>query len=430
MQDSYRNAGKHPLNINFVWGTRTTAPNFSYAGSGEIDHIVNDMDSYILYNNIRFNLASVQLTSPTHNSWIVPATLEVTKLNNREDIIATYQLDTFSSNGDKDPKYIILVNPILRKDSPMGSPTYLSNLANGVASSVSLEELFPYDSNKDYAYYTTCIPGDTLNDNYKNILVILNTEGLLVSTDIMSRIKENYNKSTPGDYALYIPLANFSVSPSKSMVSGLEAFTNASVTTGKNTPGNNTPGNSNPATDTTYTGVKSYNSMKCVPFDPERNLTKNGDIVIDTATGTPYTLNSEMNTGEQLNILKLLTKPDGSRMFPDDQLAVLTNPEEINSLYQSILPDTSRQTIKKQFTIEHTGTIQFTTIEQVFAAICGIACLVIVVLLFISFMGILSNKASPISDKILDFLKYIVLGAGMFIGGFITGFYTLPAKCP
>ena len=419
MENSYKKAKNHPLNIEFIWGRRTTAPSFSYAGSGELDQTVNDTQTSINYNNIRYNLVSLQLAQPTHNSWIVPDTLEVTKLNNKEDIIATYQLDTFSMNGDNDAKYIILVNPILRQDSISTGPTYLTNLANGVSSASSLETVFPYDSNIEYVYYTTCIPGNTLTEKYKNVLVIINTEGLLVGSSIMNKIKTIYNKSSLGDYPSYIPLANFSVSSRKSNVSGLEGFANASVTTG--TGGGNT---ANPAST-----EAAYNSMKCVSFDPETDLTKDGSIVIDTSSGVPFKLNATMSSGQKLNILKLLKKADGTRMFTDAKLASLTKPDEINSTYESILPDTSRQTAKNQFTLTHTGTIPFNKIEQIFAALCGIACIIILVILFLNVVGSVTSTSSnwEFGWKIFQFL---ITSVGFFIGGFVVGYFTLPSSCP
>ena len=419
MENTYKKAKNHPLNIEFTWGTRTSAPKFSYAESGEIDHVGNDMETSILYNNTRYNLISLQLAKPTHNSWIIPPTLEVSKLDNKEDIIATYQLDTFSTNGDTDAKYIILVNSILRQNSITTAPTYLMNFANGVSSESSLADVFPYDADIDYVYYVTCIAGNTLTEHYKNVLVIINTEGLLVGSNIMDQIKMNYNKSSLGDYPEYIPVANFSVSSRKSNVSSLEGFATAAVT-----PGNR--GGSRPPPVSTEAA---FNSMKCVPFDPERNLTKDGSIVIDTSSGVPFTLNADMSVGQKMNILKLLKNADGTRTFTDAHLTTLTTPEAIDSTYESILPETSRKTAKNQFTLKHTGTIPFTQVEQMFATICGITCIFILVMVFLNVIASISSN-SKWYEMAFTVIEFFVFNLGLFIGGFVVGYFTLPSSCP
>ena len=416
---SYKSAVNHPLNIQFTWGVRTSIPTFSYAGSGEIDHVVNDIGTTITYNNTTFTLGSVQLTAPTHNDWIIPGTLEVTKINNLEDIILTYQIDTFNSNNINDPKIIILVNPILRIDSTIGNPVYFSNMVNGLGTAVTLEGLFPYQSGKNYAYYTTCVPGSNLQDTYKNILVILNTQGSLVSNNMMTKIKTLYNQFSQGDYPAYIPLASFTI-PSTTTVSqatGIEGFQNTQVSV------------SDPATAITTTvpsTTQAFNSMKCVPFDPEKNLTKDGTIVIDTASGTPFTLNPDISVAKKRDILSALTNLDGSVRYPN---APGLSDDDANQLYLQILPDTARKIQKSWFTTAHTGNIPFTSVERTLAAFCGIIGIIIIILLFVNFVGMATTDSSWLM-KIWDLIEYFVLPTTLFIGGFVVGYFTIPANCP
>jgi len=416
---TYKDAANHPLNISFTWGTRANIPNFTYSGSGEVDHVVNDTGTSLTYNNSLYTLGSIQLTSPTHNAWLVPSTLEVTKINNVEDVIMTYQLDTFTQVGANDPKYIILVNPILRIDSAIGNPVYLTNLANATASPVTLEGLFPYRSGKNYVYYTTCVPGASLQDTYKNILVILNTQGTLVSSSLMTNIKTKYNSFSQGNYPNYIPLATFSIpSSTTSHVTSLEGFQSST-----------SAGVSNPATAVTVTPpstTTAFNSMKCVPFDPEKNLTKDGTIVIDTASGTPFMLNPDITAEKKRDILGALTNLDGSPKYPN---AAGLSDEDATNKYLQILPDTARRTRKSEFTTTHTGTIPFTNVEKTLAAFCGIIGIVILILLFINFLGLVKGNQTLVTDA-WPFIEFFVFNVGLFIAGFIVGYFTLPASCP
>jgi hypothetical protein len=417
-QSSYRSATNHPLDIKFTWGVRSSIPAFSYAGSGEIDHVVNDASTSITYNKSLYTLGSVQLTSPTHANWIIPATLEVTRANNLEDIIFTYQLDTFTQNSPDDPKYIILVNPILRIDSSIGNPVYLTNLANSTAGSVTLEGLFPYQSGKNYVYYTTCVPGNTYQESYKNILVILNSQGSIVSNNLMTKIKTMYNNTSQGNYPKYIPLAGFMIPASAaSRATGIEGFQNTKASV------------SNPATALTTTSpstTQAFNSMKCVPFDPEKNLTKDGTIVIDTTSGTPFTLNPNISVAKKRDILGALTNLDGSPRFPN---AMGLSDEDANAQYLQILPDSARVVSKNQFSMTHKGTIPFTNIEKTLAAFCGIIVLFIFIIVFVQFMGYVKRDVNWVAH-LWPYIEFLVFNVGLFVGGFMLGYFTIPASCP
>jgi len=415
-QDSYKNAKNYPLNINFTWGTRTTPPKFSYAGSGEIDHIVNDNGTYLNYNNFRFNLASVQLTSPTHNRWLLPITLEATKMDNLEDFIMTYQLDTFNTNGQKDPKFIILVNPILRMKTSIANPTYLTNLANNVGSSATLEALFPYKPGSNYAYYTTCIPGSSLDQPYRNILVILNTQGSLVSNALMTSIKTMYNKFSQGAYPSYIPLAVFSVSPSLvSSVSRIEGFQQASV--------------SKPVeTSTTGKGdATAYNTMKCVPFNPEQNLTKDGMLVINTKDGTPFTLKANASISDKRNVLAALKNADGTPQYPN--VDTMSDDDTTAAYLKRIPMYADRDGQKTIFKNGITGIVPFSSVELAARSAVAIILGIILLLLLINFIQSVRGDTSWIGRS-WSTIEFLVFNCGLFIAGFIVGMIVIPAKCP
>jgi len=274
---TFTQAKKKPINIQFNWGTRSTAPNFSYANSGIIDHTENDYMSSLMYNGTLYTLASAQLTKPSHNTWLRPDSLEVGKLDNLEDIMLTFQRDMYAPASSADPAIIILVNPILRNRSQNGNPLYLANFGNQVASPVTLESIFPWITTKSYAYYTTCVNGLTSRDPYKNILVLLNVSGMMVSTELMTKIKDMYNKFSEGDYPEYVPPGNFRTqsNPNDSIKDVREGFQSATTT--------------GPAVSSSATGGSSggYKVEKCVRFDPEQ-VGPDGVIKLDAA-GKPLT---------------------------------------------------------------------------------------------------------------------------------------------
>ena len=439
---SYQDANNQPLNIQFHWGTRTNAPVFSSAESGIIDHVENDIGTTITYNNKLYNLGSLQFTSPTHNRWIIPPESGPTKADNQEDIIFTYEIDTFAKSNDTDPKYLILVNPILRSNNLVKDPQYLINLGNRNASPVTLEGLFPYTTGNNYVYYTTCVPGNTLQSHYKNVLVLLNTSGMPVSTDLMVKIKQIYNSASRDKYPMYIPLANFSVKSSViSKVTGLTTMEGFQSTLGTLTNPISIQGSaqgldqgldqgSAQGSAQASTGLQSYNAMKCVPFDPERNLTKDGAIVIDTTKGVPFTLDPDTNPNTMRNVLAALTNPNGSPRFPN---AAGLSDEEARKLYLQILPDTARNIRKNKFSLEHKGTIPFTSVESTLITFCAIVILIIIILLVINFMGKIKGNQSSVSsawERVWPFIEFFVFNIGLFIGGFFVGYFTLPASCP
>ena len=369
--DTYTSAKKIPLNIQFNWGQRTTAPNFSYGGAGIIDHTQSDYSTTVTYNGSLYTLGPVQLAAPSHNNWLIPKTLDATKLDNKEDVIITFQRDMYATKSETDPAIIILVNPILRNVSQNGNPVYLTNMANGVGSPVTLESLYPYISTNDYAYYTTCVDGITSQDPFKNILVLLNVQGTLVSANLMGKIKDMYNKSSQGDYPQYIPLPNFRTQndPKQPVMTLREGFQSASVTTGNtgNSRNAGSPANSR------------YTVEKCVPFDPETQVNSDGTIVLKD--GQPQTL-------------------------------------------QSIID--ARTSAKTQWiNTNHPGKYRLSDIEKGFVyTFVGVVGLILIASIFYFVM------TETVQNVVGIVLNQIIIGIGCLIGGFFIGYYTMPADCP
>jgi hypothetical protein len=380
---AFTNAKKKPLNIKFNWGTRTTAPNFSYASSGLIDHTQNDSLTTLMYNGVLYTLVSVQLTAPSHNTWLTPESLETTKIDNVEDIMITFQRDMYAPPTEEDPYVIILVNPILRNRSQNGNPLYLTNMANQVASGVTLESIFPYVSMETYAYYTTCVNGLTAQDPYKNILVLLNVKGMSVSAELMIKIRDMYNKFSEGDYPTYVPPGNFNTySNPKDYISNVrEGFASSQAYLGGNEP--NEAGSS---------PIGPYKVDKCVPIDIDTQVGSDGVITFDTSGG--------VTTVTDLSGIKI-----------------------------------ARDKIKAEWIGSHTGKFKFTSIERYFIyAVVGILILGIVTGVLNFLFGwtnpVPVAPSSAISGSAAETSSSIwmtsIFALATFIGGFFVGMYTLP----
>lgn len=379
---TYKDARKTPLNITFQWGTRSTAPNFSYANSGEIDHVRNDSSTTLKYNGSLFTLSSVQFAAPSHNRWLTPPTLEVTKLDNMEDVIITFERDLYDVGEPDDPKLVILVNPIFRTASQNGNMPYLVNMANQVAAPVTLETMFPYISSKNYVYYTTCINGITPKDPYKNVLVLLNVEGTLVSSQLMTGIRNMYNKFSEGNYPNYVPLGNYMMRSNTrtSLLHLEEGFQSGVVTPPALPPSVGSVPNATPPS--------AYRVEKCVPFDPDTQLGSDGTVI----------LNSNNQPTRRI--------------------------ETIRENRASIISSWSQP-----------GKISLSTVEQYFIYIlAGVLILFILYLLLNTFKGLFTAD-SPMeyvsrTNMLTTGITTVVFAFIPFCVGFALGMFIIPAKCP
>ena len=372
--ETYTQAKQIPLNVQFTWGTRSSAPNFLYAGAGVIDHTAADYGTSLKYNGSLYTLASVQFTAPSHTNWLTPQTLEVTKSDNKEDVMMTFQRDMYAPDSATDPVIIILVNPVLRNSSQNGNPLYLTNMANGIAAPVTLESIFPYISENTYVYYTTCVNGLTAQDPYKNILVLLNADGMIVSANLMEKIQAMYNKFSTGPYPGYVPPGNFNTQTNpKSAIMGIkEGFQTASFYN---------PGGPNPLVGGSAPTSR-YTVEKCVPFDPETQVDADGVITLAGEDGqTIQTVNGARNLAK-------------ATWFA--------------------VGDTS-----------HKGYVSLTQVEQSFVY------LLVAIICIAALGGIFAfaTKISSIQDLALKMTSTGFIGAGCFIAGFLVGVLTFPADC-
>jgi hypothetical protein len=245
-------------------------------------------------------------------------------------------------------------------------------MANGVAAPVTLESIFPYASTNTYVYYTTCVNGLTAQDPYKNILVLLNTDGMIVSESLMTQIQAMYNKFSTGGYPTYVPPGNFNTqSNSKDGIMAIkEGFQTAAVY--------NPGGDLASAADSSPTSR--YTVEKCVPFDPETQVDADGVITMTGADG--QTIQTVINT---------------RAVVKADWLGALN----------------------------HTGYMSITQVEQYFIyAIVGVLGFGILIGGF-SFIP----KLHSLSDFAMEFTSTGFVACGCFMAGFLVGIFTFPAEC-
>ena len=374
---TFKSAKEKPMNMKFNWGTRTTAPNFSYANSGIFDHTQNDYLTTLTYNGTLYTLASAQLTKPSHNNWLRPDSLEVSKVDNVEDIMLTFQRDMYAPASSTDPAIIIIVNPILRTTTQNANPLYLANFGNQVASPATLESIFPWVTSNTYAYYITCVNGLTSYDPYKNILVLLNVSGMIVSAQLMTRIKDMYNRFSEGEYPEYVPPGNFMTesNPNDSIKSVREGFQTAGPAIPPPPPGSS--GGS---------GSGGYKVEKCFRFDPEM-VRADGTIVLDAA-------------GKPLKDIEL--RRDAEKKI---WLGTMSTP----------------------------GSVSLTSVEK--GIVYSFVALCIIAIIFGGVLAFLYTKQyTEIYNRVLPGARSIgyfsVQGLALFIFGFGIGMSAIPATCP
>lgn len=275
-----------PLSLEFQWGTRSTAPQFVNTG-GLIDEPTT---TTLRYLGNTYTIESVALTTPTHNKWLVPSLIQT---QNVEDIILTFSTVNLMVGV---PQYIIMVIPVLRSQSALGDPAYLTAFGGSAAiSNVSIKSVIPSNPSEPFAYYTTCCPGSGSGDPPQNVLVLVSVKGLYVSAGTMSQISSIYAAiSVNTTYGSYIPPLGISFSKNPYVIATQLKFTTTVKVTEELIPVSGTTGlaSATGAADAaavddgtgavgTQTAIDAY---KCVTLDPDTQI-QNGQLNIDPTTG-------------------------------------------------------------------------------------------------------------------------------------------------
>jgi hypothetical protein len=270
-----------PISLEFQWGMRTTAPQFI-----NIEGLVDEPTTTTLrYLGSTYTIESVGFTSPTHNQWIVPS---LVKNQNVEDIVLTFSTANLMVGV---PQYIIVVIPVLRSQSALGDPAYLTGFGgSGAINQVSIQSIIPSNKSEPFAYYTTCCPGSGSSDPPQNILVVVSVKGLYVSASTMSQISSIYAAiSVNPNYGEYVPPLGISFSKNPYIIGSSQQFTTTVKVTQELIPvSGGATGTVSPAGTVSATGATgaqtSTDAYKCVTLDPDTQI-QNGQLNIDPATG-------------------------------------------------------------------------------------------------------------------------------------------------
>jgi hypothetical protein len=232
----------------------------------------------VRYDGKTYTLYSVQLTDPTHNNWIIPASAHGA---NSEDIILTF---SYSTIGSGPSQYLVFVVPILRTTSVINDPSYLSAIGTAsITNPISLQSLIPSDPSSLFAYYSTCSPAATAGQLPQSILNIIAVGGLQVSDTTMARIKGLFIKTSASSattYGGYIAPITINYSNTPTTIKSITQF-NQMVNSTQNILVPPTAG-VGPVAEPVEDTIDAY---KCVPFDPEHQLV-NGKITINSNDGT------------------------------------------------------------------------------------------------------------------------------------------------
>lgn len=266
-----------PLQFQFTWTRRNTAPTFKLANSSLLDEAPTNT---LTYQGRTYSLESVQFTKPTHTNWIVPFSEQ---LKHKEDIILTY---TYPEALVDTAQFIIIVVPILRATAATGDPVYLTAISNPTAAAgteFDLSSVIPRRSGELFAYYTTCSRGYILNSPAQNTLVVVSVQGLYASNTTMANILAAYQRnSLQTEYGPYrTPVTLFFDSTPYSFPNETDFRMRVKTTKDLLT----TPTPTNAASPTPSPVDQTIDAYKCVPLDPETQI-RGGAIRVDPTTGT------------------------------------------------------------------------------------------------------------------------------------------------
>jgi len=171
LQTYYKNIKQQKPNINAKFNARLTNPNFKDQArtTGEIDESMNSM--IVTYNDIQYTLQSAQLCMNTHSDWIDKS------LVNKIDFICT-----FENTKDLDPRFVIIVVPIIIDNNITVDNSYFVGLAYmSEDQSYSLQSVF--NGLNDFVFYTTC-----LEPHGDNAFVYINTDGLKMTQQLYNEL--------------------------------------------------------------------------------------------------------------------------------------------------------------------------------------------------------------------------------------------------
>ena len=171
LNNYYKSINQQKPNISAKYNPRANNPNFKDTArtTGEIDENMNSM--IVTYNDIKYTLQSAQLTMKTHDDWLVSSLL------NKIDFICT-----FENSLDIDPRFVIIVVPIVIDNTITVDNPYLNGLAYMTEDSTySLQSIF--EGLNNFVFYTTC-----LEPHGDGAFVYVNTDCIKVSQQLYNNL--------------------------------------------------------------------------------------------------------------------------------------------------------------------------------------------------------------------------------------------------
>jgi hypothetical protein len=280
---------EEPLTVEFKWGTRATPPKFITGNIGVIDEVGGGglSISTVHFHNKIYNLYSVGVYAPSHNSWL----LSNKPANRRADLILIFNNPNPLLKAAYD--YVFMVIPIIETGSEGDAPSYLTGLIPSAVmptQGYSLSSCMPGISSQ-FAYYATCLTSSSggssnIIKNAKNAIVFVSLEGIKVYNSLVSSIKsaqgsgEAFPSVSSAPINEDIHIINFQIQAG-SILSETD-ITRYVLTTRVLLDNERTKGMDwvKGARDIR---VDSQASYKCVEFDPDKHIDTNGNILIDSS---------------------------------------------------------------------------------------------------------------------------------------------------
>ncbi len=299
--DTHYESVEEPIAVDFQWSERTTPPTFLSPGTQDaaIDEVggANMTRMTLRFMEASYTIMRVELAAATHTDWILPAT---SRANNKEDLIITFE----TTNDLVQYKYLIFVVPLLRSSIAV-DPSYLRGLADPTAQGpFKLRHCFPSDSGSRFAMYSTCLDGYGGNAKVQNVNVFVSISGVPITNQLATDMLGRYSSSAT-TFPLVSPpfLTRFQGGQRTLIRQGTRGPTQ---TVGKQTIGDNS------APFTTYVITSRHildfanmgktfrdsnkivretpiDAYKCVPFDPDKQVSADGKIRVDLDSGAILT---------------------------------------------------------------------------------------------------------------------------------------------
>jgi hypothetical protein len=272
-------AVSEPITMDIQWSARSTPPMFiAPKTSGITDEVGagNTNLTTLRFMNNNYTVASVQIIRASHSSWILPTTAQA---NNKEDIVIIFSTESSTTQYS----YITFVIPVIR--SATGSPTYLTGLSNPNANGpFTLQSCFPTNSRARFAYYATCLAGYSQSASTQNMYVFVSTDGIQVSSTLMTTILGLTGRSET--FGTYAPPFLSRLTPNPTIVRSVGDFTNYVMTT---TQLLNYAGFKQlyPTIDTNIR-QDDTSAYQCVSIDPDKAVV-DGQLHIDLTSGEVLT---------------------------------------------------------------------------------------------------------------------------------------------